>query len=109
MLQKKSTLEEVPSQTLHIRGRMLACNRLVNFARGQQRAIQCGLYFRGVEDALINLVQSFNLSVGIANSFLAKLKAAHAAGSGRAMCTNLDDFITEVQSQLGKKLGKQIS
>lgn len=57
-----------------------------------------------MEDALINLVQSFNLSVGIANSFLAKLKAAHAAGPGRAMCTNLDDFITEVQSQSGKKL-----
>jgi hypothetical protein len=53
---------------------------------------------------LINLVQSFNLPSGTANSLLAKLKAAQTAGSGSASCLDLSDFITEVQSQSGKKL-----
>jgi probable HAF family extracellular repeat protein len=54
--------------------------------------------------ALANLVQSFNLPFGIANSLLVKLQAAEAAGPGSAGCADLSAFISEVQAQSGKKL-----
>ena len=54
--------------------------------------------------ALVNLVQSFNLPFGIANSLLVKLQPAEAAGPGNASCADLGDFISEVQAQSGKKL-----
>lgn len=49
-------------------------------------------------------LQSFNLPFGTTSSLLAKLQAAEAAGPGSAACSDLNDFIAEVQAQSGKKL-----
>ncbi len=49
-------------------------------------------------------LQNLNLPFGTANSLLAKLQAAEAAGSGSAACSDLNDFVAEVHAQSGKKL-----
>ncbi len=49
-------------------------------------------------------LQSFNLPFGTANSLLAKLQAAEAAGPGSAACSDLNDFIAQAHAQSGKKL-----
>jgi probable HAF family extracellular repeat protein len=53
---------------------------------------------------LTALTQSFNLPFGTENSLLAKLQAASAAGPGNAACSDLNDFIAQVQAQSGKKI-----
>ena len=56
---------------------------------------------------LINLVNSFNLHHGTANSLLVKLNHAQGAlgaGDAAAACNDLASFINEVRAQSGKKL-----
>lgn len=55
------------------------------------------------------MIEGFALPKGIANSFLVKVKAAHAAASGgdfEAACGNLKALINHAEAQAGKKLTK---
>lgn len=62
-----------------------------------------------VLEDLYALIESFSLPKGIANSFLVKVKAAHAAvesGDFEAACGNLKALINHAEAQAGKKLTK---
>jgi putative Ig domain-containing protein/Kelch motif protein len=58
-------------------------------------------------EPLVTLIQSFNLPRGLANSLMAKVRAARSAaqrGNISAACGTMDAFLSEVQAQTGKGL-----
>ena len=62
---------------------------------------------QGDVEPLINLIQSFNINRSLANSLIAKVRAARAAiqrGDIATACSQMAAFLNEVQAQTGKGL-----